>query len=191
MAQTKRKSSNGGNGSKTGKSGRTPGSRAAARGDAIALLKADHREVEGYFEAFEKARSDDRKQQLAEKICTALTVHATIEEEIYYPAFLEATQEEDLHHEAAVEHEGAKRLIADIEASGPDDDYFDAKVTVLSEMIKHHVKEEEQPDGLFAKSRQSEMDLDALAEQLAARKAELMQGKQATADTGRGATLGR
>ena len=73
-----------------------------------------------------------------------------------------------------MEHEGAKRLIAEIEASGPDDDYFDAKVTVLSEMIKHHVREEEQPDGLFAKSRQSEMDLDALGEQLASRKAELM-----------------
>ena len=104
-------------------------------------------------------------------------MHATIEEEIYYPAFLEATEEEDLHHEAAVEHEGAKRLIADIEASGPDDDYFDAKVTVLSEMIKHHVKEEEQPDGLFAKSRHSEMDLVSLGEQLASRKAELMNGK--------------
>jgi hypothetical protein len=138
------------------------------------LLKADHREVEGYFEAFEKARSDDRKQQLAEKICRALTVHATIEEEIFYPAFLEATEEEDLHHEAAVEHDGAKKLIAEIESSGPDDDYYDAKVTVLSEMIKHHVNEEEKRDGLFAKSRQSEMDLEALGEQLAARKAELM-----------------
>jgi len=138
------------------------------------LLKADHREVEGYFEAFEKARSDDRKQQLAEKICRALTVHTTIEEEIFYPAFLEATEEEDLHHEAAVEHDGAKKLIAEIESSGPDDDYYDAKVTVLSEMIKHHVNEEEKRDGLFAKSRQSEMDLEALGEQLAARKAELM-----------------
>ena len=174
MAQAERKSSNGGNGSKTRNTGEARGSRAARPEDAIALLKADHREVEGYFEAFEKARSDDRKQELAEKICRALTVHATIEEEIYYPAFLEATEEKDLHHEAAVEHEGAKRLIADIEASGPDDDYFDAKVTVLSEMIKHHVKEEEQPDGLFAKSRQSEMDLVSLGEQLASRKAELM-----------------
>jgi hypothetical protein len=174
MAQAKRKSSNGGNGSKRENTGETRGSRRAGREDAIALLKADHREVEGYFEEFEKARSADRKQDLAQKICGALTVHATIEEEIYYPAFLEATEEEDLHHEAAVEHEAAKRLIAEIEASGPDDDYFDAKVTVLSEMIKHHVKEEEQPDGLFAKSRQSEMDLDALGEQLAFRKAELM-----------------
>ena len=191
MAHAKRKSSDGDNGSKTGNRGETRGTRAPGREDAIALLKADHREVEGYFEAFEKARSDDRKQQLAEKICRALTVHATIEEEIFYPAFLEATDEEDLHHEAVVEHEGAKRLIAEIEASGPDDDYFDAKVTVLSEMIKHHVKEEEQPDGLFAKSRQSEMDLDALGEKLASRKAELMQGKPAKAGTGRGASLGR
>ena len=174
MAKAKRKSSNGGNGSRTRNTSDTRGSRRAGREDAIALLKADHREVEGYFEAFEKARSDDRKQQLAEKICRALTVHTTIEEEIFYPAFLEATEEEDLHHEAAVEHDGAKKLIAEIESSGPDDDYYDAKVTVLSEMIKHHVNEEEKRDGLFAKSRQSEMDLEALGEQLAARKAELM-----------------
>jgi hemerythrin superfamily protein len=188
MAQAKRKSSNGGNGSKTDQA---PGRKTTGDKDAIALLKADHREVEGYFAEFEKAQSDDRKQELAEKICTALTVHATIEEEIYYPAFLEATDEEDLHHEAAVEHAVAKRLIEDVEASGPDDDYFDAKVTVLSEMIKHHVKEEEQPDGLFAKSRQSEMDLDTLGEQLAARKAQLMKSKPAKAGTGRGASLGR
>jgi len=174
MAKAKRKSSNGGNGSRTRNTSDTRGSRRAGREDAIGLLKADHREVEGYFEAFEKARSDDRKQQLAEKICRALTVHTTIEEEIFYPAFLEATEEEDLHHEAAVEHDGAKKLIAEIESSGPDDDYYDAKVTVLSEMIKHHVNEEEKRDGLFAKSRQSEMDLQALGEQLAARKAELM-----------------
>ena len=174
MAKAKRKSSNGGNGPRARNTGDTRGSRRAGGEDAIALLKADHREVEGYFEAFEKARSDDRKQQLAEKICRALTVHTTIEEEIFYPAFLEATEEEELHHEAAVEHDGAKKLIAEIESSGPDDDYYDAKVTVLSEMIKHHVNEEEKRDGLFAKSRQSEMDLEALGEQLASRKAELM-----------------
>ena len=97
----------------------TRSSRTSGREDAIGLLKADHREVEGYFEAFEKARSDDRKQQLAEKICRALTVHTTIEEEILYPAFLEATEEEDLHHEAAVEHDGAKKLIAEIGSSVP------------------------------------------------------------------------
>ena len=144
--------------------------------DAIALLKADHRQVEGWFEEFEKARASNRKQELATQICGALKVHTAIEEEIFYPAFFEATEEEDLHNEAQVEHDGAKYLIKKIEASGPDDELFDAQVKVLSEMIKHHVNEEEQRDGMFAKARQSDMDLDALGEQLAARKAEL-QGK--------------
>jgi hypothetical protein len=101
-------------------------------------------------------------------------VHTKIEEEIFYPAFLEATQETDIHHEAEVEHSGAKKLIAEIEGSGPDDDYYDAKVKVLSEMIKHHVNEEEKRDGMFAKARRSDMDLKQLGEQLGARKSELM-----------------
>ena len=141
--------------------------------DAIALLKADHRQVEDWFEQFEKSRTDDRKLALATDICNALTVHTTIEEEIFYPAFLEATEDKDLHHEAEIEHDAAKKLIAEIEASGPDDDYYDSKVKVLSEMIKHHVKEEEQPGGMFAEARKSDMDLDALGEQMAARKGEL------------------
>jgi hemerythrin HHE cation binding domain-containing protein len=141
--------------------------------DAIALLKADHRQVEEWFEQFEKARDDGRKLTLATNICNALKVHTSIEEEIFYPAFLAATDDKDMHHEAAVEHDGAKKLIAEIEASGPDDDYYDAKVKVLSEMIKHHVKEEEQRGGMFAEARDSDMDLQALGEQMAARKAEL------------------
>jgi hemerythrin superfamily protein len=141
--------------------------------DAIALLKADHRQVEEWFEQFEKARDDDRKLMLATKICNALKVHTKIEEEIFYPAFLGATEDKDTHHEAEVEHAGAKNLIAQIEASGPDDDYYDAKVKVLSEMIKHHVKEEEQPGGMFAEARDSDMDLKALGAELAERKAEL------------------
>lgn len=149
-------------------------SRAPASPDAIALLKADHRQVEEWFGQFESARSDDRKKSLASQICQALKVHTQIEEEIFYPAFLDATDEEDVHHEAEVEHAGAKSLIAQIESSGPDDDYYDAKVTVLSEMIKHHVKEEEQRAGMFAKARQSQMDLNALGAQLRARKSELM-----------------
>ena len=148
----------------------------AVQQDAIALLKSDHRQVEEWFEQFESTRSDDRKQRLAQQCCQALTVHTQIEEEIFYPAFLEATEEEDIHHEAEVEHNGAKRLIAEIEASGPNDDYYDAKVKVLSEMIKHHVNEEEKRDGMFAKARKSDMDLEALGERLAARKAELMEG---------------
>jgi hypothetical protein len=146
----------------------------AASNDAIALLKADHREVESWFEQFESARSQSRQGELASKICQALKVHTQIEHEIFYPAFLEATGDEDIHHEAEVEHQGAEKLIGEIEASGPDDDYFRAKVTVLSEMIKHHVNEEEKRDGMFAKARQSDMDLATLGEQLASRKSELM-----------------
>lgn len=141
--------------------------------DAITLLKADHRQVEEWFGRFEKARDDNRKQALATKICIALKIHTTIEEEIFYPAFLDATEDKDLHHEAEIEHDAAKKLIAEIEAIGPDDDYYDAKVKVLSEMIKHHVKEEEQPGGMFAEARKSGMDLGALGEQMAERKAQL------------------
>src|SRR5262245_57969912 len=111
--------------------------RSAGPQDAITLLKADHRQVEEWFEEFESARSSNRKQMLADEICSALKVHTQIEEEIFYPAFLQATKDKDTHHEAEVEHNGAKKLIAEIEASSPDDDYFDAKITVLSEMIKH------------------------------------------------------
>jgi hypothetical protein len=141
--------------------------------DAIALLKADHRQVSGWFADFKKASSNSRKQTLAKSICQALRVHTTIEEEIFYPAFWSATGDKSLHHEAEIEHQGAKNLIAEIEKSDPADDYFDARVTVLSEMIKHHVKEEEQPGGMFAEARRANMDLTQLGEQLAQRKSEL------------------
>ncbi len=143
--------------------------------DAVALLKADHRQVKQWFEEFEKSRSAKVKQTLAANICKALTVHTEIEEEIFYPAFLAATKDKDMHHEAIIEHDGAKKLIAEIEASSPADDYFDSKVHVLSEMIKHHVKEEEQPDGMFAEAKGSKkMDLMALGAQMAERKEQLM-----------------
>ena len=158
--------------------------------DAVVLLKADHREVSDWFAQFESSRSSRRKQELAGKICKALTVHTQIEEEIFYPAFLAATRDKDMHHEAAVEHDGAKKLIAQIEASGPNDDYYDAKVKVLSEMIRHHVNEEEQRGGMFAKARRSSMDLKALGGQLKARKDELMAGAGG-APRGRRGTLGR
>ena len=147
--------------------------------DAISLLKADHRQVEEWFSEFESARSASKKQQLATSICDALTVHTTIEEEIFYPAFLQATEDKDIHHEAVVEHDGAKQLIAQIQGMSAADDYFDAKVTVLSEMIKHHVKEEEKPGGMFAEAKKSEMDLDVLGEELLARKRELQSQSKA------------
>jgi hemerythrin superfamily protein len=142
--------------------------------DAVALLKADHRAVEELFEKFEKASGDATKQKIAEQICMELIVHAQIEEEIFYPA-CEGKVEEDLLKEAYVEHDGAKILIAEIEAGEPSDEYYDAKVKVLSEQIEHHVKEEEQRiEGMFAQAKKAGLDMDALGEQLSARKAELV-----------------
>ena len=142
--------------------------------DAIALLKADHRAVEALFEKFEGAKGDGAKEKIARQICLELTVHAQIEEEIFYPA-CEGKIEEDLLKEAYVEHDGAKVLIAEIEAGGPDDDYYEAKVKVLSEQIEHHVEEEEKRmEGMFAQARHAGLDMDALGEQLRARKDELV-----------------
>jgi hypothetical protein len=142
--------------------------------DAIALLKADHRAVEALFEKFEGARGDGAKEKIARRICLELTVHAQIEEEIFYPA-CEGKVEEDLLKEAYVEHDGAKVLIAEIEAGGPDDDYYDAKVKVLSEQIEHHVEEEEKRmEGMFSQARKAGLDMDALGDQLRARKEQLI-----------------
>jgi len=141
--------------------------------DAIALLKDDHRKVEGLFAEFEKASGDGRKQKLAQQICLELSVHATIEEEIFYPA-CEGKVEEDLLKESYVEHDGAKMLIGEILAGEPSDEFYDAKVTVLQEQIEHHVGEEEQRlEGLFSQARKAGLDMDALGEELAARKQEL------------------
>jgi hemerythrin superfamily protein len=141
--------------------------------DAIALLKEDHREVEKLFEQFEEAKGEGRKEKLARQICLELSIHAQIEEEIYYPA-CQGAVEEDLLKEGYVEHDAAKLLIAEIQAnSGADDEFFDSKVKVLSEEIEHHVEEEEKAGGVFSQARKGDLDLDALGEQLAARKREL------------------
>jgi hypothetical protein len=143
--------------------------------DAVALLKADHRKVEELFEKFESAKSTSAKQKLVEQICTELTVHATIEEDIFYPACTGEVEDDALVPEAYVEHDGAKVLIAELMGSAPDDEFYDAKVKVLSEMIKHHVKEEEKrSEGLFAEAKEAGLDMDALGEQMAARKQELL-----------------
>ena len=145
--------------------------------DALALLKEDHRKVEKLFKDFESAKGDGRKEKLARQICMELTVHTTIEEEIFYPA-CDGKIEEDMLKEAYVEHDAAKLLIAEIEAgSGKTDDFFDAKVQVLGEQIDHHVKEEE--DELFPAVRKADIDTKALGEELAARKRELMKDYKA------------
>ena len=142
--------------------------------NAIQLLSADHREVESLFEQFEKASGDGKKEKIARRICTELKIHAMIEEEIFYPALRGKISDDDLD-EAIVEHDGAKVLINDIEAGSPDDDFYDAKVKVLQEEIEHHVKEEEkQRDNIFSQARKTDVDLDALGEQMLARKQELM-----------------
>src|SRR3982750_421026 len=138
--------------------------------DAIALLKEDHRAVEKLFKQFESAKGDGRKEKLARQICLELSVHATIEEEIFYPA-CQGTVEEDLLKESYVEHDAAKLLIAEIQSGqGESDEYFDSKVKVLQEEIEHHVEEEEKPGGVFAQARKGELNLQALGEQIAARK---------------------
>jgi hemerythrin superfamily protein len=138
--------------------------------DAIALLKADHRKVEELFASFESARGAERKQKLVQQICTELTVHTIIEEEIFYPACKGAV-EEDLLSEAYVEHDGAKVLIAELLASAPDEEFYDAKVKVLSEQIEHHVEEEEKRvEGMFSQARKAGLDMDALADRMRARK---------------------
>ena len=142
--------------------------------NAINLLTADHEHVKDLFEQYESMtdRAVVSKKKLADEICKELTVHATVEEEIFYPAVRAAGKEfEDLIDEAVVEHGSAKQLIADIEAMDPGDDLYDAKVKVLSEMIKHHVQEEE--GEIFPKIRKSKLDLDELGQQMAERKEEI------------------
>ena len=147
--------------------------------DAIAMLKADHRKVEELFEKFEQTNGKATRQRLAEQICLELKVHTAIEEEIFYPA-CRGKIEDDLVNEAYVEHDSAKLLINEIEAGGPEEDFYDAKVKVLSEMIEHHVEEEEKrSEGMFSQARAAGLDMDRLADDMRARKATAMEEFQA------------
>lgn len=140
---------------------------------AVTLLKKDHREVEGWFDQYEQLDAESEKLALFNKIALALKVHTRIEEEIFYPAE-RGEVEDDMLDEAYVEHDGAKKLIAEIEAMSPGDEFYDAKVKVLGEYIKHHVKEEEQPGGIFAQAKKGDEDLEAMGERMKARKQELV-----------------
>lgn len=153
----------------------TPQSTDAPR-DAIALLKNDHRTVEQLFEQFEEAE-DEQLDGIAQRVCQLLTVHAQIEEELLYPqakdAFEGDEEDSELVHEAEVEHATAKELIAKIEGMTSEDESFKATVKVLSEYIKHHVKEEE--GEMFPKLKKAELDLKELGSQLNDRKMQLME----------------
>lgn len=139
--------------------------------DATALLRADHKLVSGLFSDYEKSRSLSKKKHLVEKICRELSIHAQLEEEIFYPAFEMAVKDTELVPEATVEHASLKDLIAQLEGAEPDSELFEARVKVLSEYVRHHVKEEQ--NEMFAKAKSSDMDLVQLGDQIASRKLEL------------------
>jgi hemerythrin-like domain-containing protein len=152
-------------------SARKPRGRTPRAPDAIALLRADHRTVSALFDEFENARSPSRKKELVAEICSALSVHTTIEEEIFYPAVQSAMKDHELVPEARVEHASVRTLIAQVEGAEPGGDDYDATVKVMAEYVKHHVKEEQTE--MFPKAKASGVDLVALGERLARRKEEL------------------
>ena len=153
------------------------GKGAAGRPVAIELLEADHRKVEALFDQYEEAKEDEDegREEIAKRVCAELTVHAQLEEELFYPWLRENLDEDEMEmvEEAMVEHASAKDLIAQIEGASGVDDTYDAKVKVLSEYVKHHVKEEE--DEIFEAVRDRAEELDGLGQEMHARKAELMQ----------------
>ena len=151
---------------------KVPAKRAERAQDATALLKADHKLVSGLFDEFEKTRSSARKLKIVSQICKELTIHARIEEEIFYPAVKAALKDRELVPEATVEHASVKDLIAQVEGKEPDGEMYDAKVKVMAEFVKHHVKEEQ--NEMFPKLKNTKLDLVALGAQMASRKQELM-----------------
>lgn len=140
---------------------------------AITLLKKDHRQVEGWFDEYEQLHADAEKRNLFDRIALALKVHTQIEEEIFYPEE-RGEVDDDLLDEAYVEHDAAKKMIAEIEAMQPSDEFYDARVKVLGEYIKHHIREEEQPGGIFTQAKQGGEDLDEAGRRIEALKAKLM-----------------
>jgi hemerythrin superfamily protein len=144
--------------------------------EATALLRADHKLVSGLFVEYEKTKSSPKKKQIVAQICTELTIHAQVEEEIFYPAVKEALNDHDLVPEATVEHATLKGLIAQVEGVEPDGDMFDAKIKVLSEYVKHHVKEEQ--DEMFPKAKSTKLDMVELGAKLSARKQALLEARE-------------
>ena len=148
--------------------------------DAIAILRADHTLVNGLFAEYEKTRSGSRKKSLVAQICTELSVHAQVEEEIFYPAVKAALRDKELVPEATVEHATLKDLIAQVEGKEPDGEMYDAKIKVMSEYVKHHVKEEQ--NEMFPKARATKLDMVDLGMRMLARKEELKPMKAAQAN---------
>jgi len=140
--------------------------------DAIALLRADHKLVSALFAEYEKARSTSKKKMLVSQICTELSVHAQVEEEIFYPAVKKALKDKEMIPEATVEHATLKALIGQVEGIEPDGEMFDAKIKVMSEYVKHHVKEEQ--NEMFPQAKSTKLDMVELGSRMAARKKVLL-----------------
>jgi len=144
---------------------------------ALELLMSDHRKVEDLFEQFEQEKDSDEgtRREIAQQICAELTIHAQVEEELFYPWLREQLEDDDMEmvEEAQVEHNTAKDLIAQIEGATDIDEVYNAKVKVLSEYIKHHVQEEE--NEIFPEVRDQQDELDELGQEITARKGELME----------------
>jgi Hemerythrin HHE cation binding domain len=155
---------------------RTNAPASAGEQDAITLLKSDHRQVKALFSEFDKLKDDgseEDKAAIVAQICNELTIHAAIEEEIFYPAVRKATEDADLMDEALVEHAGAKELIAQLEGASADDDLYSAKVTVLGQQIDHHIQEEERR--MFREAKKAKVDTAALGAKMVKRKMALME----------------
>lgn len=144
---------------------------ASKQNNAIALLEADHKVVNALFKKYEKLSQNKEKKDIVTKICHELSLHAQVEEEIFYPQFKKALHDSELIPEATVEHATLKDLIAQVEGKEPDGEMFDAKIKVMSEYVKHHVKEEE--DEIFPKAKKSSLNLEKIGSEISNRKAEL------------------
>lgn len=140
--------------------------------DATVLLKTDHKRVSELFADYEEANSVKEKSQIAQQLCNELTVHAQIEEEIFYPAVKKALKDKELIPEATVEHATLKSLVAQIEEEEPGGEMYDAKIKVMKEYVKHHVKEEQ--NEIFPKAKSTDLDMKALGAKLSKRKEELI-----------------
>ncbi|MDP1673675.1 MAG: hemerythrin domain-containing protein, partial [Burkholderiales bacterium] len=147
--------------------------------DATAFLRADHKKVSDLFATYEKTRSSAKKKQIVTEICTELSVHAQLEEEIFYPAVKQALKDSELIPEATVEHATLKDLIAQVQGVEPDGEMFDAKIKVMSEYVKHHVKEEQ--NEMFPKTKKTKLDMAELGARLPERKAVLLAGRPLSA----------
>jgi hemerythrin-like domain-containing protein len=154
---------------------RRRGKRASSAGDAIAMLKKDHKEVQDMFRQFEKmAGNGDHgdKAELVSRICNALKAHTELEEEIFYPAVRGAIEDDLLMDEALVEHDNAKHAIQQLESMQPGDERYDAMVCVLGEEVRHHIQEEEKK--IMPAAKKAKVDMAALGEEMQGRKKELM-----------------